>query len=143
AAKEHALDVDGLRPAKIFQGRGLDVALERDAGAVDQYVEPAEGGDDALDHFTPARLVGDVLGEDEIGNAFEAGEAGFVAVGRRHSCALGVKQKRSRAADAGGRAGDERHLAFEASWSAWHVHPPSSNSLGAALFRPGSARRHA
>ncbi len=46
-----------------------------------------------VDHLAPARFVGHVLGEDEIGDAFEPGEARLVAVGRRHFRALGVKQR--------------------------------------------------
>ena len=51
-------------------------------GAVDENVETPERGDDLVDHFAPARFVGHVLHEREIGVFTERLEARFVAVGR-------------------------------------------------------------
>ena len=64
----------------------------RNAGAVDENVEATEGGDHRIDDLAPARLVGDVLRQDEIGIRSQLGEARLVTVGRGHPGALGVKQ---------------------------------------------------
>ena len=47
---------------------------------------------DRVDHFAPARFVGHVLGEHEIGVRPERLEARFIAVGRGDLRALGMEQ---------------------------------------------------
>ena len=84
------------------------------AGAVDENVEAPERGQDFVDHGAPARFVGHVLHENEIGVRSQRLETRFVAVGRGDLGALSVEETRRRPADAGRRAGDERDLAREA-----------------------------
>ena len=67
AAEKHALDIDRVDLAQVVKARGLDIAEVRDPRAVDEDVEPAERGEDRVDHLAPARFVRHVLHEDQIG----------------------------------------------------------------------------
>ena len=111
--KKRALGVDRVDLAPVGERRRLDIAENADAGAVDEDVEAAKCGDDRVDHRAPARFVGHVLHEHEIGVRPKRLEARLVAVGRGDLGALAMEQRRRRPADARGRAGDQRDLAGE------------------------------
>ena len=115
AAEKHALRVDRADLAKVGERRRLDIAEGRDSGAVDENVEATESGEDRVDHFAPARFVGHVVSEREVGVWPKRLQARLVAVGCGDLGALAMKQSRRRPADAGRRASDERDFSRKAS----------------------------
>ena len=140
AAEKRALDVHRVDLAPVSERRRLDVAEDRDPGAIDEYVEAPERADHRIDDFPPARFVGHVLHQREIGVGPERLEAGFVAVGGGDLGPLTMKQGRRSPANARRRAGDERDLSRETPCPC-SVHrslPPSE--FGCALAHDGPRR---
>jgi hypothetical protein len=59
-AEEHPGQVDGAEPVPFIEAGLLDAFAEKEAGIVDQDVEPSETGDRRLDRRPPVLLAGDV-----------------------------------------------------------------------------------
>ena len=112
--------------------RSIEVAGQRDAGVVDDHVDPAEvlghGGGVRRERGAVGHVeaVGaDLAGAGVLDQVDGLGEPGLVDVGEREQRALAGEVERQRAADAGAGAGDHDDLVVEAT------------SCGA---RPGSRR---
>ena len=121
-AVHDAPEVDADDPVDVVVVEVLEVAGQRDAGVVDDHVDPAELLGDGRGVRRHRGAVGDVEavaahlaragGLDQVDGL---GEPGLVDVGEREQRAAAGDVEGQRAADAGAGAGDHDDLVVEAS----------------------------
>ena len=118
-AEEHALGVDPVDAVPIRLGQVHDLRIARDAGIVDDDVEPAELGDGARDHRIDARDIA-AIGLDRDRPPRIAGRLvrrplrrGKVDVGGRDSGAGFGHRERRGAADPGPGPGHQHDLILQ------------------------------
>ena len=116
-AVEDPVEVDAEDPLDVGPLEVDEVAGQRDAGVVDDDVDPAELRDDGLGVGLEGRAVGDVEavradlpGAGTLHEVHGLGQAGLVDVGEREKGALAGEVQGEGAADAGAGPGDDDDL---------------------------------
>jgi hypothetical protein len=149
--QEGAGDVHRISMQEVFAREGIEIRMVArvlgDAGIVDEDVEAARLGG-GFRQLRTAFIGGDV-GLDETGlcaGLLAIGNGGFAvrdrlgAIDDDAGAALGEAEC-DRAAEAGGRSGDEGAAAFEISWVLAHVVSSGSFCLINPSSYPGAAPR--